>query len=228
MIGWDVEHGLAAHPVRAAAAHGHGDGGHGGGYAGLRGHGGRPGHPPARIRASVPVTTVGGLEDDALFAEALLDRARALSREPSRETVILVAHGSGEDADNAHWLWLVNFLARQMRPRGGKGFRAIRVATWREDWPEKRAPWIERVREMVKEASRDGGRALVIPARTNAQGHEREFLAGLELDLGEGFAPHPLFVRSLEKQVQAGAAALQADSAGSGEPGCPIEGRRHR
>ena len=211
MIGWDVEHSAPDDPGRSGADHGHDDGGNGGAYAHHHGHGGARAHPRARIRAAVPMATAGGLEDDPLFAEALLDRAKALSREPSRETVILVAHGSGDDAANTHWLEVLDSLARQIKARGGEGFRAVRVATWREDWPEKRAPWIERVREMVKEATRDGGRALVIPARTNAQGHERAFLAGLEFELGEGFAPHPLFARWVEKQIQAGAASLRGD-----------------
>ncbi|GIX28468.1 MAG: hypothetical protein KatS3mg123_2349 [Burkholderiales bacterium] len=211
MIGWDVEHSAPDDLGRSGADHGHDDDGNGGAYAHHHGHGGARAHPRARIRAAVPMATAGGLEDDPLFAEALLDRAKALSREPSRETVILVAHGSGDDAANAHWLEVLDSLARQIKARGGEGFRAVRVATWREDWPEKRAPWIERVREMVKEATRDGGRALVIPARTNAQGHEREFLAGLEFELGEGFAPHPLFARWVEKQIQAGAATLRGN-----------------
>ncbi|SDW97914.1 hypothetical protein [Nitrosomonas communis] len=55
----------------------------------------------------------------------------------------------------------------QMRKTGGNEFRAIRVATWREDWPDKRDPWIEKVRTMVKEAQKQAGSALVISARIN-------------------------------------------------------------
>jgi hypothetical protein len=61
---------------------------------------------------------------------------------------------------------------------------------------------------MVEEATGDGGRALVIPARTNAQGPERVFLKGLSFELGEGFAPHPLFARWVEEQVKNGISAI--------------------
>lgn len=172
------------------------------------GHGQMAGPPGPRIRAAALLTTVGGLEDDPLFARALLDRAQALSRNPARETVILVAHGSGDDNRNAHWRHLLESLADQMRADGGAKFRTIHAATWREDWPDKREPEVAAVRRMVEEATREGGRAIVIPARTTGQGMEADFLKGLSFDLGTGFAPHPLFVSWVEQQIQAGVAAL--------------------
>ena len=157
-----------------------------------------------RIRTPLVVTSTGGLEDHPLFAEALLARATALSENPSAETVILVAHGMGDDDANARWLLLLESLAVQMAALGGDEFRAIKFATWREDWSGKRDEWIARVREMVEVAQKDGGRALVIPARTNATGPEKKFLEGLEFELGEGFAPHPLFARWIESQIEVG------------------------
>lgn len=167
------------------------------------GHGHMAG-PQPRIRSSALLATVGGLEAHPFFAAALLDRAKALSKDPADETVILVAHGSGDDATNEHWRRLLESLATQMRTNGGANFRTIRVGTWREDWPDKRAPELAAIRSMVEEASRNGGRALVIPARTSAEGSERELLKGLDFDLGTGFAPHPLFARWVEEQIHEG------------------------
>ncbi|MGQ0545134.1 MAG: sirohydrochlorin chelatase [Betaproteobacteria bacterium] len=195
MIGADIEGG-AAPAAKRVHAHEH----HSGHGAGAR-------LPAPRIRSALPIATVGGVEAHPLFAAALLERARSLSRDPKSETVILVAHGTTEDARNEHWLGILEQLAAQMRA-SSTPFRAIRYATWREDWADKREPWIARVRGLVAEASRDG-RALVIPARTNGRGPEARFLDGLEFQLGEGFAPHPLFLRWVEEQVQAGAAALK-------------------
>ncbi len=193
LIGLDIE---APRPATAHTAHMHDDHGHGTGA-------------PPRIRTTALVRSAGGVEDHPLFARALLERARALSKNPARETVILTAHGAGDDARNARWIEVLESLAEQMRAQGGQTFRAIRIATWREDWPGKREPWIAKARAMVEEAARDGGRALVIPARTNAQGPERVFLKGLPFELGEGFAPHPLFARWVEEQVQNGIAAIE-------------------
>lgn len=159
---------------------------------------------PTRIRTPLPVRTTGGIGASPLFAAALLDRVRALSKDPAKETIILVAHGSGNDQQNEQWLQILEALAAHMRSMGGNEFRTIKIATWREDWPEKRVPWIEKVRAMVKEAQKHGGRALVIPARVTGEGHEKKFLAGLEYELGSGFAPHPLFVQWVEEQIKAG------------------------
>ena len=169
--------------------------------------------PTPRIRSEALLTTVGGVEDSPHFAGALLDRALSLAKNPERETVILVAHGSGDDATNDHWRHVLESVALQMRSGQGAQFRAIKVGTWREDWPDKRAPEVAAIRVMVEEASRDGGRAIVVPARTTAQGSERELLAGLDYELGTGFAPHPLFERWLEEQVTRGTMAQPATTA---------------
>lgn len=205
LIGLDVERGDPPDP-HAGHAMGHG-------YASAQ--------PPARIRSAAVLATVGGVEDDPLFAQALLTRAQSLSRDPAQETVILVAHGDGDDAQDAHWQDLLASVARRMRERGGDRFRAIRTATWREDWPEKRKPAVEQVRSFVQEASADGGRALVIPARTLGQGPERRLLEGLAFELGDGFAPLPLFARWAESQVATALAeeiALRNAAAASGAP----------
>ena len=198
MIGADIEAGSAG-----AVKFVHDD------HAGHAHHGHRASASPApRIRSPLAIVTVGGVDAHPLFAAALLDRARALSRDPRSETVILTAHGAGEEDKNQQWLGVLAQLASHMKAQGAP-FRTIRYATWREDWPGKREPWVARVRSMVEEASRHG-RAVVIPARTNGRGPESRYLEGLDYALGEGFAPHPLFLRWFEEQVQAGAAMLRA------------------
>lgn len=198
MLGIDVDSGR---PPAAAAAH-----------AGHR-HG--PGVPEPRIRAAIPMTTVGGLEDDPLFARALLERALAISSDPSRETLVLVAHGSGDDRANARWNELLESLVRQIRALGGDRFRAIHAGTWREDWPKLREPAVAHIRGLVSEAAAGGGTALVVPARTNGRGPEERFLDGLQYRLAEGFAPHPLFAEWLARQVELGRTRLRR--AGIGE-----------
>lgn len=196
MTGLDIE-GAARDAADGHAAYGRGHG---------HGHGEGAGIPAPRIRTSLPIQTVGGLGSHPLFAAALLERARALSRNPARDTVILAAHGSGSDNQNDRWRKALEEIAAHMQSAGKSEFHAIRVATWREDWPEKREPNIREIRDMVEEAGKDGGRAIVIPARTTGQGSEEEFLSGLEYDLGSGFAPHPLFVQWVDEQIKTGLA----------------------
>lgn len=196
MLGQDVEAPgatLAEPPEVGAAAQGHG-----------HGHGA----PPPRIRTSLVVATVGGLEDHPLFARALYDRALEISEDPGRETLLLVAHGRGDDAADAHWQGILDSLAAQIRELGGDRFRAVEGITWREDWPEKREPRVERARRLVREATEDGGRALVVPARTTGQGSAEEFLEGLDFRFGRGFAPHELFPEWIHAQVLEGVEEL--------------------
>lgn len=188
LIGLDVERGDAS-ALEAHSAMGHGHA-HGDSAA------------PARIRSGAVLLTAGGIEDDPLFAEALLSRAQALSRDPSHETVILVAHGDGDDVQDKRWRGLLESLATRMRAMGGQRFRAIKTGTWREDWPDKREAAVKEVRSYVEEGSAAGGRAIVIPARTLGRGPESELLEGLSFELGEGFAPLPLFARWAEKEVK--------------------------
>lgn len=206
MIGLDVEtaaaHGAMGHPAGKHEGHGghgaHDDHGHG--------HGGSM--TPSRILSSARMTTVGGLDDHPLFGEALLDRAKALSQDPSKETIILVAHGTASDARNSEWEKNLESLASLMRSKGGEKFREIKTATWREDWPDLREPSIAKVRKFVEEGNKDGGRVIVLPARTTAQGPEKRLLEGLSFIHGSGFAPHDKFVQWFEAQIQSGIAAL--------------------
>lgn len=171
--------------------------------------GGMGGRFPERIRTHLQMTTLGGLEAHPHFAKGLLDRARAVSTDPERETVILLAHGSGSDAENARWMKNLQTLADTMRTHGGDAFRDIKVHTWREDWPEKRKETIPAIREMVREAGANGGTALVIPARTAAQGRAAAYLDGLDYRYGEGLAPHPAFEAWVREQIETGIQQLQ-------------------
>lgn len=174
--------------------------------SGGHGHHGHSSMPPARILTSLPVIWTGGYEDNPLFAQALFDRALALSKDPAKETIILTAHGARDDQQNDKWLQKLDSITQHMRSNGGQKFKAFKAGTWREDWPEKREAWVKKIRAMVTEATQQGGTAIVIPARTTGTGPEKRFLDGLKFELGEGFAPHPLFTQWVEEQIQQGVA----------------------
>lgn len=203
MSGQDIEQAVGDGAIAATEhAQGHFPAGKQAAHTPAANHGGHGASSGSgRIPSTAVILTAGGLGDSPLFARALLERARALSADPSRETVILVAHGTKDDARNARWLDVLERIAAQMRQTDGDPFRAIRVATWREDWPDKRAEWVPRVREWVEVAAR-AGTAIVIPARTNGTGPEARLLEGLDYRLGNGFAPHSLFAEWVDTQVR--------------------------
>ncbi len=165
-------------------------------------------HTMRRIETPLRVVTTGGMEAHPLLAEAMADRARELSRNPERETVILLGHGAGQDEEDMHWKHNLESIADYIRSKPGLPFRDIRVGTWREDWPDKRDAAVAAIREMVEEAGVDGGVALVIPVRTIMQGPENDYLDGLNYRLGAGFAPHPAFLRWVASEIEEGMAEL--------------------
>ncbi|MFQ5852288.1 MAG: hypothetical protein ACE5JU_17115 [Candidatus Binatia bacterium] len=168
---------------------------------------------PKRIRSGLLFHTLGGLETSPHLARAIIDRIREISRSPEKETVILLAHGTGDEGRNDHWMGNLKTLAEYIRKNGGKRFRAVRYYTWREDWPEKRKEAVEVIRSMVDEASKDGGIALIVPQRTAGRGRGDEFLKGLNYRYAIGFAPHPEFTRWLRSTIEKGIAYFTSGQA---------------
>ncbi len=147
------------------------------------------------------VVSSEGLAQCDTMGEVLAERVRGLSRDPARESVLLLGHGPEDDAENERWLAALAALGDMV----GKGapYRALRVETLREDWPDKRAAAIERIRSFVKEAGRDGGRALVVPVRIQGFGPYAQVLEGLDYDSdGKGLTPHANVSRWLAEQAE--------------------------
>lgn len=163
---------------------------------------------PMRLRTTALVVTEGGLGDSPLFARAMLERAKALSDNPEKDTVIVVAHGKDSGTANQQWLNVLNSLTTQMKAMGGDQFKDILYQTWQEDWEDKRGARIESVLAKVNAANESGGTAIIIPARTTGEGRSRSFLKSAEFKAGKGFAPHPLFVEWVEQQFLRGTETL--------------------
>lgn len=156
---------------------------------------------PRRIRASARfVLSRRGVAESPLVDQILVDRVRALSRDPGSESVLILGHGPGDDAENDHWLTLMRERAGRLGEIGR--FRNILCETLREDWPEKRAGTEKRIRQFVTVANRDGGHAIVVPFRVSGFGPYKEVLAGLEYVAdGRGFCPHPGMTRWVREAV---------------------------
>lgn len=149
-----------------------------------------------------------GLMDATEMSDVLRARARALSREPAKEDVLVLAHGPEDDAENARWLARIEARAAPLREAG---FRRVHVETLREDWPEKRAEAEARIRAFVERARAEGGQAIVIPFRVQGFGPYRKVLEGLDYRAdGHGLVPDPRvtdWVRAQAERLRAELAA---------------------
>jgi sirohydrochlorin ferrochelatase len=162
---------------------------------------------PIPTRASF-ILSRRGVPESPLIDEILVERVRALSTDPSKESVLFLAHGPGDDGENARWLEVMRQRTRRVREVAP--FRDVRCETLREDWPEKRSDAEHRIRRYVFDAARNGGRVIVVPFRIAGFGPYREVLAGLEYVAdGRGFCPHPNMTRWIEQTAAECPAAPQ-------------------
>lgn len=131
-----------------------------------------------RAKIQVPIVITPALDDHPIVADILLDRAKAMSRDPSKEFVILVGHGPLKDEDNELWLTYMNNLARALQVRGG--FAGVYTATLRDDsLPDVRTKADKILRDMVARLSRQG-RVLVVPELIASGGIERDIVKALD------------------------------------------------
>lgn len=184
----------------------------------LHAHGDHEGPPPVQIRSAALFSTFGGYEEDPGIAEILHERIVEISRDPSHETVILVAHGSEDDQANSRWLASMNRQIETLRkdPHCSK-LKAIYPVTIREDWPEKRKEEVAKLKEMIKEGKKSG-RVLLISNRLRGAGPYKSLLEGVDIKQeedyeinGKGFSPHPALTRWLQKGIEEAIAAMNSD-----------------
>ncbi|MGE3153536.1 MAG: hypothetical protein AB7G48_06920 [Nitrospiraceae bacterium] len=177
---------------------------------GFSGHGEGHGHDvPAQVRSAALFSAFGGYtENFPPIAQVLCDRITEISKDPAKETVVFLAHGSNTDEDNDHWLSVIrtniDWVKKDSRCAS---FKAIKPATVREDWPEKREKAVADVRKMIEEDAKTG-RVLVIANRMYGSGPYKKMLNGLEYVLNEkGFASSAL-TKWLEEGIERTVTAL--------------------
>jgi sirohydrochlorin ferrochelatase len=128
-----------------------------------------------RVRSALPLVMTPALDSHPFVGEVLLERARALSRDPKKETVVLVGHGPVDEKALSRWEETMGRLAERLRREGG--FFAVKTGTLRDDAaPEVRAAAVRRLREQVA----GGGRVLVVPYLIAQGGIEAKIVRALE------------------------------------------------
>jgi sirohydrochlorin ferrochelatase len=157
---------------------------------------------PRRVRTGSILSSSGGLDADPLISEVLRKRIMEISKAPEKETVLLLAHGAGSDRQNDLWLEKLRIRAEYIREKSSKPFKAIQVATIREDWPEKREKALQEIREMIQKGNKDGGRVLVISARIAGAGPYQKYLKGEDYVFnGTGVAPDPNLTQWMSREI---------------------------
>jgi len=101
------------------------------------------------------------LNDSVVVSEILLDRAHEISSDPAKESVIIVAHGPNDDADNARWSQTIQTIGAHIKERGG--YKSVEGFTLRDDAPQAvRSQAIHELRNRIEAIDQAGNRALVV------------------------------------------------------------------
>ena len=130
-----------------------------------------------------------GLYDSPSIGRIVVERVRGQSVSPENESILILAHGAGDDVLNQRWMGRLDKLADSVRKTAP--FRVVRVETLREDWDQKRVVAERRIRQFVEQESREGGRVIVFPFRVFGFGPYGEVLQGLQYVADEkGLLPH--------------------------------------
>jgi len=158
---------------------------------------------PSQISTSLVFESFGGYEEDPLIAEIIYERIKEISEDPPKETVLILAHGSGNEEMNQKWLDVINSNVKLIQKKFGRPFREIEAATLREDWPRLRQKALVEIKKMIKNGNKNGGRVVVISNRLYGSGPYKEVLDGEKYVINEkGFAPHPNITRWLKQGIE--------------------------
>ncbi len=133
------------------------------------------------ISSPVPIRMASALDHHRIVADILRERAASISRDPSHEAVILVAHGPVPDDENKLWLGDMSLLADEMREQSH--YANIECLTLRDDADDAvRNAATQQLRQKVEQISKDGNTALIVPLLLSYGGIEdglRKRLNGL-------------------------------------------------
>ena len=143
--------------------------------------------------------------DDPFVAEILLDYANQISTDPSKEVVIIVAHGPSETKDNQEQLALMDNLAKIVKEDGG--YSEVLSATLQDDAPlVVRDANVAKLRGMVETAQADGKEAILVTNLIGAytiQSKLRKDLKGLDYKFNaKGLVQHETFVEWIGESVR--------------------------
>jgi sirohydrochlorin ferrochelatase len=144
------------------------------------------------IQSTVPVHITPALDHHQIVADILVDRAASISADPSKEVVVLVAHGPVEDHENELWLQDMRDLADKMKTR--TKYAGIEFLTLRDDADDPvRSNATKQLRAVVEKINKGNQNALVVPLLLSFGGIEdglKERLSGLTYKItSQGLLP---------------------------------------
>lgn len=159
--------------------------------------------PPVKSKAKLLLAEP--MNHDPLIAGILLDHARAISTDPPKEAVIIIAHGPEDNEDNPPDLAEVQLLADWVQKKSR--FASVQALNIQDDAPPPvRAANVKAFRGLVTDAQARGLQVLVVPYVINTKGLQPKLqkdLEGLSFRFqDQGISGHPNFLKWMDQAVQ--------------------------
>jgi sirohydrochlorin ferrochelatase len=163
-----------------------------------------PGEGTRPVKVPVPIRMTGALDGHPIVAAILADRARAISKDPAREAIVLVAHGPVNDVENQQWLNNLGVLASGIRKDAS--YASIDWMTVKDDAPPAiRDAATAELRALVTKRSESGARVLIVPVLLSYGGIEqgiRKRLDGLDYVMAtQAIMPDDRLAQWIEAQL---------------------------
>ncbi|PCJ24645.1 MAG: hypothetical protein COA96_08970 [SAR86 cluster bacterium] len=142
-----------------------------------------------------------GLAEAEEMDDVLLSRFLGLSKNPAMESVVILAHGPGDDAENERW---INYIQqRTAKIQQETSVHDVKVFTLREDWQDKREVAEQQIRNHIQNANSNGRSVIVVPFRVQGFGPYAEVLAGQRYEADKlGLIPHENVTVWIENQAE--------------------------
>jgi hypothetical protein len=131
------------------------------------------------VKSPVPIRMTPALNDHPIVADILASRARSIGKDPSTESIVIVAHGPNDEENNRRWLADMASLARRLEEKSR--FASVDYLTVRDDapkpiWEKARAE----LRAVVEKRTAEGRRVLIVPLLISFGGIEKGLRQRLE------------------------------------------------
>jgi hypothetical protein len=158
----------------------------------------------------------GHFNDSPIITEMLYENAKSVSRNPAKETLILVGHGPEDTADNGPDLKILQAHVDGIKAK--KEFADVKIINLQDDAIKPiRESNVRTLRKWVEQAGRQGNEVIVVAvaaASWGVQNHIKQDLRGLKYTFAEkGLSENPKFaqwVDGLVEQASAGTGAQPA------------------
>jgi len=159
----------------------------------------------------------GHFNDDPLVTEMVYENAKSVSRNPAKETLIIVGHGPEDKVDNEPDLKILQ--AHVDRIKAKKEFADVRIINLQDDALKPvRASNVRTLRRWVEQAGKEGRDVIVVAISAASYGVQvniRNDLKGLDYTFAEkGLVENPKFVTWVESVVDRALAAQGGKPAG--------------